>query len=422
MDGHGSEKKQIIKQNRHQQLLALFVVLTVFCVSLLAIRFVNAKSNDKQMKLNKKSVTLAVGDSQKLKVTNLQDNAKITWKSSKKSVATVSKKGMVKAKKKGKATVKCRITYGRKKNQVKILKCKIIVTGKKKNKKSVVYMTKDISPDGLMAVYQKLNWEAKGKTAVKVSTGEPPASHYLDPNLIKDLVQSVDGTIVECNTTYGGDRSSTAMHRQVAKDHGFTKIAKVDIMDSSGSMTLPVKNGTHLKKNYVGKHFKNYDSFLVLSHFKGHAMAGFGGAIKNISIGIASSKGKSYIHSGGTSTSGFDGEQDDFLESMAEAGKAVSDSLGNGKNIVYVNVMNNLSVDCDCDGYPAKPKMKDIGILASTDPVALDQACVDLVYQQKKGDGASLVKRIESLNGLLTLEHAEKIGLGSRKYSLVNVK
>ena len=212
------------------------------------------------------------------------------------------------------------------------------------------------------------------------------------------------------------------MHRQVAKDHGFTKIAKVDIMDSSGSMTLPVKNGTHLKKNYVGKHFKNYDSFLVLSHFKGHAMAGFGGAIKNISIGIASSKGKSYIHSGGTSTSGFDGEQDAFLESMAEAGKAVSDSLGNGKNIVYVNVMNNLSVDCDCDGYPAKPKMKDIGILASTDPVALDQACVDLVYKQKKGDGASLVKRIESLNGLLTLEHAEKIGLGSRKYSLINVK
>ena len=151
-------------------------------------------------------------------------------------------------------------------------------------------------------------------------------------------------------------------------------------------------------------------------------MAGFGGAIKNISIGIASSKGKSYIHSGGTSTSGFDGKQNDFLESMAEAGKAVSDSLGKGKNIVYVNVMNNLSIDCDCDGYPAKPKMKDIGILASTDPVALDQACVDLVYKQKEGDGASLVKRIESRNGLLTLEYAEKIGLGSRKYSLVNVE
>ena len=204
MDSHGSEKKQIIKQGRHQQLLALFAVLNVFCVSLFAIRFVNAKSNDKQIKLNKKSVTLAVGDLQKFKVTNLPDNAKITWKSSKKSVVTVSKKGTVKAKKKGKATVKCRITYGSKKNKTKTLKCKVTVTGKKKSKKSVVYMTKDISPEGLMAVYQKLNWEVKGKTAVKVSTGEPPASHYLDPDLIKDLVQSVDRTIVECNTAYGG--------------------------------------------------------------------------------------------------------------------------------------------------------------------------------------------------------------------------
>ena len=422
MDGHNSEKKQLIKQGRYQQLLALFIVLTTFCVSLFAIRFVDAESNGKQIGLSQKSITLAVGDSQKLVVSNLPDNAKITWKSSKESVASIDKNGMVKAQKKGKATVKCRITYGSKKNKMKTLKCKITVSGKKKNKESVVYMTEDISPEGLVAVYEKLNWKAKGKTAVKVSTGEPPASNYLDPNLIKDLVQSVDGTIVECNTAYGGDRSSTALHRQVAKDHGFTKIAKVDIMDSAGSMALPVKNGTHLDKNYVGKNFKKYDSFLVLSHFKGHMMAGFGGAIKNISIGIASSKGKSYIHSGGTSTSGFDGEQDDFLESMAEAGKAVSDSLGNGKNIVYVNVMNNLSIDCDCDGNPAKPKMKDIGILASTDPVALDQACVDLVYKQKKGDGASLVERIESRNGLLTLEYAEKIGLGSRNYSLVNVK
>ncbi len=211
------------------------------------------------------------------------------------------------------------------------------------------------------------------------------------------------------------------MHRQVAKDHGFTKIAKVDIMDASGSMTIPVKDGTHLKRNYVGKNYKNYDSFLVLSHFKGHGMAGFGGAIKNISIGIASSKGKSYIHSGGTATDGFDGEQDDFLKSMAEAGKAVSDSLDNGKNIVYVNVMNNLSVDCDCNGYPAKPKMKDVGILASDDPVALDHACVDLVYKQKNGDGASLVKRIESRNGLHTLEYAEEIGLGKRDYKIVSI-
>ncbi len=421
MEDYGLEKKQVVKNSRHQQLLAFVAVLIVFCVSLFAIRFVNAQTNNKQIALNKKSVILAVGDSQKLKVRNPPDVAKVTWKSSKKSVASVSKNGRIKAKKKGKATIKCRITYGRKGGKTMTLKCKVTVTGKKRNKKSVVYMTKDISPEGLMAVYKRLNWNAKGETAVKVSTGEPPASHYLDPNLIKDLVQSVDGTIVECNTAYGGDRSSTALHRQVAKDHGFTQIAKVDIMDSSGSMTLPVKGGNRLKKNYVGKHFNNYDSFLVLSHFKGHTMAGFGGAIKNISIGIASSKGKSYIHSGGTSTSGFDGEQNAFLDAMAEAGKAVSDSLENGKNIVYVNVMNNLSVDCDCDGYAAKPKMKDIGILASTDPVALDQACVDLVYKQKKGDGASLVKRIESRNGLRTLKHAEEIGLGNRAYKIVNI-
>ncbi|MCH5268559.1 MAG: DUF362 domain-containing protein [Lachnospiraceae bacterium] len=371
------------------------------------------------MKLNKKSVTLTVGKTQKLKVKNLPDNAVVSWKSLKKSVASVSKKGVVKAKKTGKATIRCKVTDKGKEEKTTIFKCKITIT--KKKKKSVVYMTKDISPEGLLSVYRALNWNAKGNTAVKVSTGEPPASHYLKPDLIKKLVQSVDGTIVECNTAYGGDRASTRMHKQVAKDHGFTKIAKVDIMDSSGSMTLPVKGGTHLKKNYVGKNFTKYDSFLILSHFKGHSMAGFGGAIKNTSIGIASSKGKSYIHSGGKSTSGFGGKQKDFLESMAEAGKAVSDSLGKGKNIVYVNVMNNLSVDCDCDGYAAKPKMKDIGILASTDPVALDQACVDLVYKQKKGDGASLVKRIESRNGLLTLKHAQKIGLGSRSYSLVNI-
>lgn len=421
MNCNTSQKQQVLKHDIQRRLLALGVVLVIFCALLLVIRWANAKSNKNNIKLNKNSVTLAVGDSQKLKVRNLPENAKISWKSSKESVASVSKKGKVKAKKIGDTTIKCQITYGGKKSKTKTLKCKINVTEKKANNPSAVYMTKDISPAGLMAVYTKLNWNAEGNTAVKVSTGEPPASNYLDPELIKDLVQHVNGTIVECNTAYGGDRASTAMHRQVAEDHGFTKIAKVDIMDSSGSMTLPVNGGMHLKKNYVGKHFRDYDSFLVLSHFKGHSMAGFGGAIKNISIGIASSKGKSFIHSGGKSTSGFDGEQSDFLESMAEAGKSVSDSLDNGKNIVYINVMNNLSVDCDCDGYPAKPKMNDIGILASADPVALDQACVDLIYKQKDGDGASLVKRIESRNGLLTLEHAEEIGLGSREYTLVNV-
>lgn len=288
---------------------------------------------------------------------------------------------------------------------------------------SVVYMTTDISPEGLLAVYHALEWTPAGKVAVKLSTGEPPASNYLRPELIKDVVELVDGTIVECNTAYGGSRSSTAMHYQVAKDHGFTDIADVVILDENGSMSLPVTGGTVLTENYVGEHFADYDSYLVLSHFKGHAMAGFGGAIKNISIGLGSAEGKCWIHSGGTSrTNPWGGGQTAFTESMAEAGKSVSDYLDNGEKIVYVNVMNRLSIDCDCDGNPAEPDLHDIGILASTDPVALDQACIDLVYAQKDGDGASLVNRIESRNGLHTLEHAEEIGLGSRSYQLVSVE
>ena len=284
-----------------------------------------------------------------------------------------------------------------------------------------VYMTTDISPEGLMAVSEALGWTPTGNVAVKLSTGEPPASNYLRPELIKDVVDTVNGTIVECNTAYGGSRSETAMHYQVAEDHGFTEIADFQILDEDGSMTLPVEGGSVLTENYVGAAFADYDSYLVLSHFKGHSMAGYGGAIKNISIGLASSEGKAWIHSGGTGGSMWGGEQDAFLEAMAEAGKSVSDYLGNGEWIVYVNVMNRLSVDCDCDGNPAEPDIHDIGILASTDPVALDQACIDLIYAQKDGDGAALVKRIESRNGLHTLEHAEKIGLGSRHYSLVNI-
>ena len=284
-----------------------------------------------------------------------------------------------------------------------------------------VFFTKNITPEGLMAIYEKLGREATGKVAVKLSTGEAGNTHYLSPDLIKNLVQKVNGTIVECNTAYGGSRASTAMHMQVAEDHGFTKIAKVDIMDSEGEISLPVKNGKHLKEDVVGSHFKNYDFMLVLTHFKGHAMGGFGGAIKNISIGIASSKGKVIIHTAGTKDSGsiwYD-KQDDFLESMAEAAKAVSDSLDNGKKIMYISVMNHLSVDCDCDGNPSKPDMHDIGILGSLDPVALDQACVDLVY--KAPDGQSLIKRMESRHGIHTLEHAAEIGFGSRAYKLINI-
>lgn len=287
--------------------------------------------------------------------------------------------------------------------------------------KPTVYFTSDISAEGLTEVYNALGWTPVGKVAVKVSTGEPPASNYLRPELIKDVVQSVNGTIVECNTAYSGSRDETSEHYKVAEEHGFTAIADFQLLDENGSMTLPVNGGSVLDKNYVGAAFDDYGSYLILSHFKGHAMAGYGGAIKNISIGLASSEGKSWIHSGGTRTSGFSGNQNAFLEAMAEAGKSVSDHLGNGERIVYVNVMNRLSIDCDCNGNPREPDIHDIGILASTDPVALDQACIDLIYEQKDGDGASFVNRVESLNGLHTLEHAEEIGLGSRDYTLADV-
>ena len=231
-------------------------------------------------------------------------------------------------------------------------------------------------------------------------------------------MQSVDGTIVECNTAYGGSRTTTEMHRQVAEDHGFTAIADVDIMDADGSMEIPVANGTYLKNDLVGSHLANYDSMMVLSHFKGHAMGGFGGALKNISIGMASSNGKSRIHSGGTVDEGFEAwPQNPFLESMAEAASAVSDHFGG--NMVYISVLNKLSVDCDCDPNPKDPTMSDIGIMASLDPVALDSASVDQVY--KKHDGHDLVRRIETRNGLLTLQHVEEIGLGSQSYRLVDL-
>lgn len=286
---------------------------------------------------------------------------------------------------------------------------------------SPVFFTKDISPAGMMAIYNKLGREAEGKVAVKLSTGEAGNTHYLSPALIGELVKKVNGTIVECNTAYGGSRARTALHRQVIEDHGFNAIAPVDIMDEEGEISLPVANGKHLKEDVVGSHFKDYDFVLVLTHFKGHAMAGLGGAIKNISIGIASSRGKVIIHTAGTKDTGsiwYD-KQDDFLESMAEAAKAISDSLGGGRRIMYISVMNHLSVDCDCDGNPSKPDMHDIGILGSLDPVALDQACVDLVY--KAPDGKSLIKRMESRHGIHTVEYAEQIGLGSRSYDLISI-
>ena len=280
----------------------------------------------------------------------------------------------------------------------------------------VVYYIADISPDSLMAAYAALGVELPGRIGVKMSTGESTRSNYLRPELIGPLVQSLNGTIVECNTAYGGNRASTAMHRQQAKENGLLDIAELDILDEEGSMELSIEGGQVLSVDYVGTHFMNYDSYLVLTHFKGHAMAGFGGAIKNISIGFGSAKGKAWIHSGGTSTTNpWGGKQDAFLESMADAAKGVNTYMGD--NIVYISVLNRLSVDCDCDGNPSEPDMHDICILASTDPLAIDQAAIDLVYAMP--DSGSLVRRIESRNGLHTLEAGEQIGLGSRYYRLV---
>lgn len=282
-----------------------------------------------------------------------------------------------------------------------------------------VYMTTDISADGLLKIYKALGRKANGRVAVKISSGEPGGHYFLSPDLIAPLINEVNGTIVECNTAYGGGRADTVSHQLVMKEHGFTAIAPVDIMDADGTMDLTITGGKHLKKDVVGSHFTNYDFVVNLAHFKGHAMGGFGGVIKNMSIGIASSMGKSLIHSAGKETTGFglNTPQDDFLESMAEAAKGVTDHMG--KNILYVDVMNNLSVDCDCDSHPAKPTMKDIGILASLDPVALDQACVDLIYAAP--DGKDLIERMESRHAIHTLEHAEAIGFGGRKYNLVNI-
>ncbi|SIQ92482.1 DUF362 domain-containing protein [Halanaerobium kushneri] len=284
-----------------------------------------------------------------------------------------------------------------------------------------VYMTTDISPAGLMAAYEALGRTPVGNVAVKLHTGEGEASNHLRPDFIEELIQTVDGTIVESNTAYGGNRASTAMHMQVARDRGYTEIAEVDIMDADGGMEIPVQGGSHLQTNLVGSHFDNYDSFLILSHFKGHAMGGFGGALKNTAIGIASSEGKSLIHTGGAERSGigWNTPVDVFTESMAEAAKSVSDYLDNGNNILYINVVNNISVDCDCVANPAEPDMHDIGILASLDPVALDQASVDLIYAAP--DGGSVVERIESRNGTHILEHAAEINLGRRNYRLVSI-
>lgn len=280
---------------------------------------------------------------------------------------------------------------------------------------SKVYFTEDISSNGLLKVFNALDTQYTGKVGIKMSTGEPPHSNYLRPALIKDFIQSFpDVAIVECNTAYAGARNTTDSHVSVIKDHGFLDICDVDILDAEGDIQLPVTNGYHLKHNYIGKSAEDYDFFVVLSHFKGHAMAGYGGALKQISIGFASSRGKCNIHSSGTSMTSIDGDHNSFLESMADACKTYVDNFG--EKTVYINVMNNLSIDCDCDGYPAEPQMDDIGIAASYDPVALDQFCIDSVKQQANNE--ALLDRINSRNGLHTIECCERLGVGTRKYEV----
>lgn len=284
-----------------------------------------------------------------------------------------------------------------------------------------VYMTTNISSEGLMAIYRALGrTPAEGqKVGVKITTGEGQNSNHLRPDFIRALVQEVNGDIIECNTAYGGNRASTAMHYQVAEDRGYTGIATVVIMDESSTMDIPVRNGRHLEINRVGARFADYDFHVVLSHFKGHAMAGYGGALKMMSIGYGSTAGKCLIHTGGNSTtSPWGGDQTAFLESMAEASKAIVDYAGS-ENFIYINVMNRLSVDCDCDANPSQPTMGDVGILASLDPVALDRACLDIV--EAAADGGDLRNRITRQNGTHCPAHAAVIGLGSLEYTLESI-
>lgn len=284
--------------------------------------------------------------------------------------------------------------------------------------KSKVYFTKEITSEAMVKMYEALQVSLQGKVAVKLHSGEVGNQNFLRPPFMKPIIDHVHGTIVESNTAYEGKRNTTKAHWETMKLHGWTDIAPVDILDEDGDMELGV-DGKQIKTNYVGSHMKNYDSMLVLSHFKGHPMGGFGGALKNISIGIASSYGKAYIHGVGKPDEFWTADHDAFLESMADASKSIMDYYKN--QIVFINVMCNMSVDCDCCAVAEDPKIKDIGILASNDPVALDQACLDLVYQSEDPGKADLIERIESRNGVHTVEAAEQLGVGSREYELISI-
>ena len=285
--------------------------------------------------------------------------------------------------------------------------------------KSIVYFSKEITSDTMIRMYQALGVELPGKVAVKLHSGEVGNQNFIRPAFLKPVIDHVHGTIVECNTAYSGKRNTTEAHWETMKLHGWTDIAEVDIMDEEKDLELPIKDGKQIQKNYVGDHLSRYDSMLVLSHFKGHPMGGFGGALKNISIGIASSYGKAYIHGAGNPDDIWTSDHDSFLESMADAARSIVDYFG-GK-MAFINVMCNMSVDCDCCAVAEDPKIGDIGILASLDPIALDQACLDLVYASDDPGKADLIERIQSRNGVHTVEAAAALGFGSREYELITL-
>ena len=290
--------------------------------------------------------------------------------------------------------------------------------------KSKVYFTKEITPESVIKMYETLGINLPGKVAVKLHSGEKGNQNYIKPEFVKAIVEKVNGTVVECNTAYDGARNTTERHLKLMEDHGWSKYFNVDILDSEGpDKVLDIPNGKVLKKNYVGKNIDNYDSMLVLSHFKGHPMGGYGGALKQLSIGIGSSKGKRYIHCVGKENGSYEDmfsvDQLKFLEAMADAASSVTKHFGD--KIAYINVMCNLSVDCDCCAVAEDPCMNDIGILASLDPVAIDQACIDLIYNSKDKGRDHFVERVESRHGLHTIEAAEELGVGTRQYELINI-
>jgi len=302
----------------------------------------------------------------------------------------------------------------------KALKDKVDELKKEKNMKPKVYFIREITPENILKCYEALGISLKGNIAVKIHSGEEGNQNYLTPKFMKPIIDFVKGTIVECNTAYEGSRNETGKHIETIHRHGFDALAKIDIMDSEGELILPIENHLQIDKDYVGSHLNNYDGMLVFSHFKGHPMGGYGGALKQLSIGCASGHGKAYIHGAGDVSKIWTCEQDKFLESMADSASAVANFFKG--NIAYVNVACNLSVDCDCCSKAEDPCMKDIGIFASLDPVAIDQACLDAVYNSEDPGKEHFIERVETRHGLHTIEAAVKLGVGSTEYELVEIK